>query len=698
MANPPGNNGGTGCIYLLDEAECDDGSSDEDEEEEEVGEDCVDDAACYQGNTIALFVAQEASTDEAIIQSLKRKYVKTPQQDRIREIEEEISPRLEGIHLETHSQKVKRKLFQANNAAKGELDVPLEKKVATAGNLVEVVAEVHCPPAGHDETVCSQKSMEGVEEQDELGTCDTGQEAESALQNTEPEIECLSLEITEPPVIPERPWLDGCTTEQEIAAAHAKAKKIAALKLQEKAKLPIQLLKTGNRKAQILSHCKKTFGISFIDITRPFKNDNTVNETWVILSLYLEEEVADALLTVLEPHCKCCFIISKYFGILKSVLILIEFQTAKSRKTVLKLMSSVMAVDPEAIIADPPRVRSMPAALYWYKVIAFEKAAQFGEIPGWILTQVTLQHSEESELPFDLSVMVQWAYDNDYDTDYDIAFEYAKLATADRNARAFLNSNCQAKYVKDCQTMVRLYRKAQMHRMSMGAWIKERSDKIDGDGDWRIIVHFLRYQEVEFVSFMVKFKLFLKGTPKKNCLLFYGPPNTGKSAFCMSLIKFFAGRVVSFMNARSHFWLQPLADCRVGLLDDATDACWDYVDTYMRSAFDGNEISLDCKHKAPIQLKCPPLLVTSNTNILTSDRWKYLHSRVTVVKFMNPFPLTQDGQPRYNFQPKDWKSFLSRLWARLDLSEPEEDEEDEGYNGDSQEKFRCTIRENDEHL
>ena len=182
---------------------------------------------------------------------------------------------------------------------------------------------------------------------------------------------------------------------------------------------------------------------------------------------------------------------------------------------------------------------------------------------------------------------------------------------------------------------------------------------------------------------------------KKNCLLIYGPPNTGKSAFTMSLIRVLHGRVISFVNSRSHFWLQPMSECKIALLDDATDPCWVYMDTYLRNGLDGHVVSLDCKHKAPMQTKFPALLLTSNINVHNEVNYRYLHSRIKGFEFPNPFPMKADNTPEFELTDQSWKSFFTRLWNQLELS----DQEDEGEeDGDSERTFHCTARQVNGHI
>lgn len=153
---------------------------------------------------------------------------------------------------------------------------------------------------------------------------------------------------------------------------------------------------------------------------------------------------------------------------------------------------------------------------------------------------------------------------------------------------------------------------------------------------------------------------------------------------------FLQGAIISYVNSKSHFWLQPLYDAKIAMLDDATSPCWAYIDQYLRNALDGNPISLDVKHKALVQLKCPPLLITSNINAGKDDRWPYLHSRVVVFTFHNEFPFDKNGNPVYGLNDKNWKSFFSRTWCRLNLHE----EEDKENDGDAFPAFKCVSGQN----
>ncbi|ABX56103.1 E1 [Macaca fascicularis papillomavirus 5] len=451
----------------------------------------------------------------------------------------------------------------------------------------------------------------------------------------------------------------------------------------------LQLLRSSNQKATLLGKFKDVYGISYMELVRCFKSDKTPCMDWVVAAAGVHHSVAEGLKQLIRPHCTYAHIqcLTCNWGVF--LLLLIRFKCSKNRLTVAKCMSTLLNVQESYLLIEPPKLRSTAAALYWYRTGISNVSEIIGETPEWIARQTLFQHSLEDSI-FDLSQMVQWAYDHDLEDDSEIAYEYAQLADVDSNAAAFLRSNAQAKYVKDCATMCRHYKRAEKRQMTMSQWIKRRCDKTDDGGDWRQIVQFLRYQNVEFITFLSALKNFLKGIPKKNCIVLYGPPNTGKSYFGMSLMKFLQGSIISYVNSSSHFWLQPLSDAKVAMLDDATPACWSYIDNYMRNALDGNPMTIDRKYKNLIQMKCPPLLITSNTNAGTDDRWLYLHSRLVVFTFKQPFPFDRNGNPVYELNDKNWKSFFSRTWSRLDLQEEEDTEND----GSTCRPFKCVPGQN----
>ena len=452
----------------------------------------------------------------------------------------------------------------------------------------------------------------------------------------------------------------------------------------------LSLLRSSNIKATLMAKFKESFGVGFNELTRQFKSYKTCCNDWVLAVYAVHDDLFESSKQLLQQHCDYIWV----RGIGAMTLYLLCFKAGKNRGTVHKLMTSMLNVQEQQILSEPPKLRNTAAALFWYKGGMGSGAFTHGTYPDWIAHQTILGHQNAEASTFDFSAMVQWAFDNNYVDEPDIAYQYAKLAPEESNAVAWLAHNQQAKFVRDCAAMVRFYKKGQMKEMSMSEWIHTKINEVEGEGHWSDIVKFLRYQDVNFITFLAAFKNFLHAVPKHNCILIHGPPNSGKSSFAMSLIKVLKGRVLSFVNSKSQFWLQPLGESKIALLDDVTDPCWVYIDTYLRNGLDGHFVSLDCKYKAPVQIKFPPLLLTSNINVHGETNYRYLHSRIKGFEFPHPFPIKPDNTPQFQLTDQSWKSFFERLWTQLDLS----DQEEEGQHGESQRAFQCSARSANEHI
>ncbi|ACO58658.1 putative replication protein E1 [Ovis aries papillomavirus 3] len=438
-----------------------------------------------------------------------------------------------------------------------------------------------------------------------------------------------------------------------------------------------ELLRSSNRRAVQLGIFKQVVGVGFGELTRQFKSDQTCAGHWVCAGFGVLEEVYEAFKQSLKPLVTYYNVSRFPFEKGSVTLILATFKVNKSRATVQKLMKTLLQVEDYMVVSSPPRLRSAVTACFWFRRGFTSTCTTYGEMPEWLKKQILVSHQSKEEATFSLTAMVQWAWDNEVCDEATAAYEYAKLCNDDSNAAAFLNSNNQPKHVKDCIAMVRMYRTAEMRGMTMSAWISRRAKKIVGEGSWKDIVNFLRYQSVEMPVFIGCLRACLKKVPKKTCLVIAGPSDTGKSTFLLSLMRFMQGAVLSFVNYRSHFWISPLAHCKVALIDDATPQCWDYLDTYMRNALDGTEISLDLKHRNHQQIVCPPLFISTNCDLQQEDKWKYLRSRLSLFTFANKFPLDDSGNPLYVLNEANWKAFFLRLWSHLELSDQEEDSDGE---------------------
>ena len=457
--------------------------------------------------------------------------------------------------------------------------------------------------------------------------------------------------------------------------------------------LNLELLHTANRKNILLAKFKDMFCVSFSELTRSFRSDKSCTVNWVLYVYNAADEVLQASKIVLQQHCEFFqLIISGFCG-----LYLLEFKSGKSRETVHKLFCTLLNVNEYQLTSDPPRNRSVASALFFYKKSIANTSYVYGQFPDWVakLTIVSHQSANAAE-NFSLSVMIQWAYDNEIFEEPEIAYKYAQLADQDANAAAFLNSNCQVRYVRDCAQMVKLYKRQEMKEMSIASWIEKCCEKCKEESSWKPIALFLKHQNIPFVQFLITFKTWLKGLPKKNTLVIHGEPDTGKSYFTFSFLHFVQGKVISYMNKTSPFWLMPLLDTKFGLMDDATYNAWLYIDQNMRNALDGNPMCLDSKHKAPTQLKLPRMLITTNINVLKETTLLYLHSRVLCLEFSNKMPFNTDGSPLFPITDATWKCFFRKFGEQLDLTASED--EGNGDSGDLDRPFRCTARSDNESL
>ena len=99
---------------------------------------------------------------------------------------------------------------------------------------------------------------------------------------------------------------------------------------------------------------------------------------------------------------------------------------------------------------------------------------------------------------FDLSQMIQFCYDNNLMDEANIAYKYALQADHDSNAAAFLKHNNQAKFVRDACAMVKYYKTQEMRELTMSEWIWRCCDECEEEGDWKVIAHLFKYQQINF--------------------------------------------------------------------------------------------------------------------------------------------------------------------------------------------------------
>ncbi|UBK24601.1 E1 [Eptesicus regulus papillomavirus] len=610
--------------YIVSEAECEDLDDSLERLFDNVSEnegsdicDLVDNATVEQGNSLELFQAQQAAEDCLLVDDLKRKYNRQVA---------DLSPRLEKILISPRKpKKLKKALFLEDSG------------IVSQNETTSTFEELQVENNTGDDFVAPAAAGNGAWRE-------PSQVSDSSESATTPE----SSQNSQEKVL--APGLHG----------------EAAVKV---------LMKTTNYRGLILGKFKDMYGVSFGELCRTYKSDKTMSTEWAMLVYGLEEAKCNVLRDAVESQCNFIFV----YELSCICLCLFSFKSQKCRDTVLKLVKTFVKLNDLQIVLEPPKTQSTAVALYFYSKCVKEPGSYKGQFPEWIEKQTSYNHKFSQERMFELSPMVQWAYDNEVYEECDIAFGYAQMADGDENARAFLRSNSQAKIVKDVSTMVRHYKRAEMKRMSMAEWVHRRCREVKDPDEqgWKQIAMFLRYQGIEWIAFVAFMRKFMKGEPKKSCIVLWGPPNTGKSLFGLSLIQFLKGKILSFCNSNSQFWLQPLRDAKIAMIDDMTMQGWKYVDVYLRGGLDGNLVCIDAKHKAPAQLKFPPILITTNVDVLGENSLIYLHSRIKCFKFPETLPICATGEPKYLLNDTSWQSFFKRFWTYLEFSDQEEEDESE---------------------
>ncbi|AAM46854.1 E1 [Psittacus erithacus papillomavirus 1] len=431
-------------------------------------------------------------------------------------------------------------------------------------------------------------------------------------------------------------------------------------------KLLQRCLVSKNKTLTALAVFKELYTASFTEVTRTFKSDKTQSYEWVFMVLGCSHIALEAVKDVLihnTEHVILDIDPYKHLGVYY-----VGFTVSKSREGLLRFLKQHNIFTENVVLSNPPNKRSVLSALFFDKLVQVS-----GDKPQWMIDIIT--SGDKGGEGFELSKMIQWALDNNMYDEGAIAYNYALLADTDLNAQLWLKHNSQAKYVRDAATMCRHYRRGQMQAIGvmehLATRMREYADS-DIEEGWKRIIVFLRYQHVDHHTFINDLKYWIVNRPKRSTIAIVGIPDSGKSMFGMSLIQFLDGRVLSFSNHKSHFWLQPLSETRYALVDDVTWPAWDYMDVYMRNALDGNPICIDCKHRAPIQTKCPPLLLTSNYDPRergtgAENSYRYLLSRITFMSFNRSIPCI-GGQPRFLISPADWRSFMLKFRKELDIN------------------------------
>lgn len=148
------------------------------------------------------------------------------------------------------------------------------------------------------------------------------------------------------------------------------------------------LLKSSNAIATLHAKFKAVIGASFSEITRKYSSDRTMSEKWCICIYGICEPIFDTVKPLMQEYCE--FMCLRHYAHEEGQLLLglFEFKAQKCRATIHKLLKTLLLVQPDQMLLEPPRTRSAATALFWYKQIALQPEQTVGDTPDWIASQV----------------------------------------------------------------------------------------------------------------------------------------------------------------------------------------------------------------------------------------------------------------------------------------------------------------------
>ncbi|QYW06002.1 E1 protein [Papillomaviridae sp. Haddock_c45] len=411
-----------------------------------------------------------------------------------------------------------------------------------------------------------------------------------------------------------------------------------------------------------LAKFKQGIGLSWNGITRKLIRNDTKKPTWCgiclednrekLKKLYENPVIENAIDGLAMDHCS-------FFQI--------ELFNPKTRNDMLVMLSEVGI---NGLQLEPPNIHTDMNILAWQSFTRVGK----GQVPSWMRNKYTAALSVDgAKLPdFKVKTAAQFCIDNGITDLATFTYKYALLAVTDPNAKAWLDSNSCVKWANDTIKLAQLLEHGRKAMMTVGEYCCERMEiPYEGESkNYTKVDRLLLFNGILPVAFANSLRKIIHRTPKKSVLVLCGDRDTGKSVIASSLAKFFGGKSIGFQNANSSFWLQPAVHAKMVILDDATMCFWDYANKYLRTAFDGGEVSVDIKHQAVKQTQFPPWVITTNYDISDVDKYgdsyKYLINRVIIHRFNKRLT---EGITRLLPGPGDWADWFLRYAQNLDIED-----------------------------
>ncbi|QYW06039.1 E1 protein [Papillomaviridae sp. Seabass_c24797] len=346
-------------------------------------------------------------------------------------------------------------------------------------------------------------------------------------------------------------------------------------------------------------------------------------------------------------------------------MVMIEFFTPIGKD---QFQLLCLKYDLKALCINAPNPHKDVAVLVWRNYCAIVK----GDLPEWIKAKFQAETTETGlNAEFKLKIAAQYCIDNDINDEAQFIYQYSQITGTDSNAKAWLNHNSCLKWAKDAVQLSIKMRAGREASMNPGEFVQHKIDQLpERTGNFKKIDSLLLFQNIMPVSFANAVRKLLYRVPKKSVLCLVGKKDTGKSLISSTLSQFLGGKALGFQNHRSSFWLQPAINARLVVLDDATLSFWEYANVYLRTAFDGNSISVDAKNLAMKEIKFPPIIITSNYDIRNTEQFGdfgFLTNRVLFFSMQKE--LTSQQVQRWLPTSADWASWFFEYRQNLDIED-----------------------------
>lgn len=136
----------------------------------------------------------------------------------------------------------------------------------------------------------------------------------------------------------------------------------------------------------------------------------------------------------------------------------------------------------------------------------------------------------------------------------------------------------------------------------------------------------LTYNHIDIASFVQNvFRVVERRVPKKNTLMFFGPPNAGKTLIANSIGRsthYFA--TISDMNGTGSFELQDMLYSRLTIFNEPQIT--DKSVEVLKNVCEGNDVSIGVKYKSGQSLPRTPIIVTTNVKFCMNCNRREVHA------------------------------------------------------------------------